>query len=68
MIIDGTHIDPEQFLTRTFDDEFNIRITPVTELDNKAVRDMQVKMSKIDQNSATLIIPFLLTVDISDHA
>ena len=47
LIIDGTHIDPEMFLTRTNEGEFRI-LTPVTEYSNTAVREMQLKMSKIN--------------------
>jgi 2-phosphoglycerate kinase len=62
LIIDGTHVDPKQLLSRNEHGEYRIK----TELDpaaNQAVQDMQKKMITIEQDSDTLIVPFLVTID-----
>lgn len=62
LIIDGTHVDPQQLLFLNEQGEYRIR----TELDpaaNQAVQDMQRKMIAIEQDRDTLIVPFLVTID-----
>ena len=74
LIIDGTHVDPEQYLElvhnpQTGQSEYRIK-SETTEFppgqENEALLAMQHKMQAIDQ-TGSLIIPFLLTIDSVSH-
>lgn len=72
LIIDGSHIDPECYIRQEHNPvtgqlEYRIQ-TDLSEDDgqNQALIAMQQKMREIDQSSS-LIIPFLLTMDRVGH-
>jgi hypothetical protein len=71
LIIDGSHVDPSCYVTTITTPEGNKEhriVTEITPAEQKgALQAMQEKMQKINQ-SGSLIIPFLLTIDPVSHS
>ena len=80
MIIDGTHVDPDCFIESSVNEETGkvsykiiTKLTAIPEqqetingLDQQALLAMQKKLSTYNQ-TGSLIIPFLLTIDKQSH-
>ncbi len=74
LIIDGSHIDPCVYVKVETDPRTGLKehrivteITPSEDGTKGALQVMQEKMQKINQ-SGSLIIPFLLTIDPVSHS